>query len=102
MVNYDLVGVLYTQARVELDFFHKADGQAGGWVGNDVTFSNYVRNILVSCDKTSGERESSPCELVFTLDLYSLHSVAVGLAILCAQRWILVSLRSCRYCRRVE
>ena len=34
---------------------------------------------------------SSPCELVFTLDVHSLHSVAIGLTILCSQCWILVN-----------
>ena len=42
--NCDLVGVLCARARVELDFFRKADGQAGGRAGNDVTLSNYVRH----------------------------------------------------------
>ena len=65
-------------------FFSKADGQAGGQVGNDVTFSNYITFLHVI----------RPCELVFMLDLHFFHSVAVGLAILCSQHWILVNLNA--------
>ena len=39
---------------------------------------------------------SRPCELAFALDLSLIyfHLVAVGLAILCSQRWILVNLNA--------
>ena len=50
--------------------------RAGGRAGNDVTFSNVT---FSSRDKTCGEHVGRPCELVFMLDIHSLHSVATRL-----------------------
>ena len=44
--------------------------------------------VTKTCDKCEYVRR--PCDGVFALDL-SFHSVAVGFAILCFQRWILVT-----------
>ena len=48
------------------------------------------KNGTKTCDQTCGEHVSGPSGLVFTLYL-SFHSVAVGFAILCSRRWILVN-----------
>ena len=59
----------------------------------NVTASKLVPLLRHLIRDVTSNHVSRPCELFFVLDPSS-HLVAVGFAILCSQRWILVSLNA--------